>query len=232
MKNRVEAVERALTILESFEEPGQELSLAELSVRTGLYKSTILRLCGSLERFGFLLRQADGGFRLGARLWRLGSMYRRDFLPSALVRPALERLRTVSGETTSFYVRDGEHRICLYRLNANRPIRHHLEEGERLPLEHGAAGRLLLAFTEQDHPGAAEIRKAGFTISLGERDPDIGAIAVPVFHQAGTIEGALTVSGLKERFDQEMCDRCLSAMLRIAAKLCGRQATRLSSDPP
>lgn len=224
MKNRVEAVERALTILEAFEEPGQELSLAELSVRTGLYKSTILRLCGSLERFGFLLRQADGGFRLGARLWRLGSLYRREFLPSALVRPALERLRTVSGETTSFYVRDGEHRICLYRLNANRSIRHHLEEGERLPLEHGAAGRLLLAFTEQNYTGAPEIREAGFTISVGERDPDIAAIAVPVFDKSETIAGALTISGLKLRFDQEMCDRCLPEMKRIAGEIYGRKA--------
>ncbi len=221
MKSRVEAVERALTILDSFEEPGQALTLAELSVRTGYYKSTILRLCGSLERFGYLLRLADGRFRLGVRLWQLGSLYRREFLPAAVVRPALVRLREISGETASFYIRDGDHRICLYRLNANQPIRHHLEEGERLPLQNGAAGRLLLAFTEQNHPGTPEIREAGFTISLGERDPDIAAIAVPVFDQSGTIAGALTVSGLKLRFDQEMCDRCLPEMKRIAGAIRG-----------
>ena len=224
MKKRVESVERALTILDSFEEPGQELSLAELSARTGYYKSTILRLCGSLEHFGYLLRQADGGFRLGARLWRLGSLYRKEFLPAAVIRPALVRLREISGETASFYVRNGDHRICLYRLNADRPIRHHLEEGDRLPLQHGAAGRLLLAFTEQNRHGASAIREAGFTISLGERDPDIAAIAVPVFDLAGNISGALTVSGLKLRFDQEMCDRCLPEMKRIAGEIHGRQA--------
>lgn len=232
MKNRVEAVERALTILEAFEEPGQELSLAELSAFTGLYKSTILRLCGSLERFGYLHRRVDGKFRLGAGLWRLGSLYRKEYLSAAVVRPALTQLRELSGETASFYIRDGNHRICLYRLNANQPIRHHLEEGERLPLQNGAAGRLLLAHTEQDHPGAAEIREAGFTISLGERDPDIGAIAVPVFNQVGMIAGALTVSGLKERFDQELCDRCLPAMLQIADKMCEGPAARLTSDQP
>ena len=221
IKNRVEAVERALTILDAFEEPGQEKSLAELSERTGYYKSTILRLCGSLERFGYLLRQADGRFRLGVRLWQLGSLYRKEFLSAAVVRPALARLRQISDETASFYVRDGDHRICLYRLNANQPIRHHLEEGERLPLRNGAAGRLLLAFTEQHHPGAPEIREAGFTISLGERDPDIAAIAVPVFDRSGTIAGALTVSGLKLRFDQEMCDRCLPEMKRIAGEIHG-----------
>ena len=90
-----------------------------------------------------------------------------------------------------------------------------------MPLRNGAAGRLLLAFTEQHHPGAPEIREAGFTISLGERDPDIAAIAVPVFDRSGTIAGALTVSGLKLRFDQEMCDRCLPEMKRIAGEIHG-----------
>ena len=41
------AVERALSILEAFGEADDELTLAELAKRTGLYKSTILRLSKS-----------------------------------------------------------------------------------------------------------------------------------------------------------------------------------------
>ena len=63
-QDKVEAVERALTILNAFAADKPELTLAELAVATGFYKSTILRLAGSLERFGYLIRRADGTFRL------------------------------------------------------------------------------------------------------------------------------------------------------------------------
>ena len=80
-EDRVEAVERALTILEAFREGEEALSLAALAEKTGFYKSTILRLAASLERFGYLARTPTGLYRLGPSLWRLGSLYRRSFDP-------------------------------------------------------------------------------------------------------------------------------------------------------
>ena len=75
----VEAVDRALKLLDCFEISDQSLTLAELSRRSGYYKSTILRIAESLDRGGYMLRQEDGQFRLGPTLWRLGSMYRQNF---------------------------------------------------------------------------------------------------------------------------------------------------------
>ncbi|MGO2393107.1 MAG: helix-turn-helix domain-containing protein, partial [Halomonas sp.] len=75
-QNRVEAVERALTILEAFTDQERSLSLVTLAERTGLYKSTILRLIGSLERFGYIVREGDGTYALGPSLWRLGNLFR------------------------------------------------------------------------------------------------------------------------------------------------------------
>ena len=48
-QQRVEAVERALSILEAFGERADRLSLAQIAEETGLYKSTILRLAASVE---------------------------------------------------------------------------------------------------------------------------------------------------------------------------------------
>ena len=48
--DRVEAVERALAVLDAFQTDRTEMTLAEIAVATGFYKSTILRLAGSLER--------------------------------------------------------------------------------------------------------------------------------------------------------------------------------------
>ena len=54
VEQKVASVERALSILEAFSDGTSRLSLAELSVRTGFYRSTILRLTDSLRRFGYM----------------------------------------------------------------------------------------------------------------------------------------------------------------------------------
>lgn len=212
-------------LLDAFNDDALELSLAALAERTGLYKSTILRLAASLERFGYLRRTEAGTFRLGPSLWRLGSLYRRGFDLGEQIRPELRRLVEATQETASFYVREGEERICLYRINSPRPIRHHLEEGARLPLARGAAGRVLLAFTGEPGEWAARTRRDGFYVSLGERDPEVGAAAVPVLDPAGELHGALAVSALITRFDAAAQARALEALVASASRL----RTRLSS---
>ena len=44
----------------------------EIADRTGLYKSTILRLCESLRKFGYIVRLGNGRFVLGGAIFRLG----------------------------------------------------------------------------------------------------------------------------------------------------------------
>ena len=215
----VEAVDRALALLRAFREGDAGLPLAELARRTGLYKSTILRLAASLERGGLLARGGDGRFRLGEELWRLGALYRGAFDLERVIRPALQRLVDATGETASFYVRAGDARACLYRVNSPKAVRHHLEEGVRLPLERGAAGRVLLAFAGAPGAVSARIRRAGEYVSLGERDPEIAAAAVPAFDAGGMLRGALAVSGLIARFDAPARKRALAALREAAAAL-------------
>ena len=91
-ENRVDAVERALLILDIFKEGEDLFTLAAMAERTSLYKSTILRLAGSLERFGYLVRDPGGVYHLGPSLWRLGSLYRRSFDLGEHIRPELRRI--------------------------------------------------------------------------------------------------------------------------------------------
>ena len=62
---------RALTLLSAFRRGDDAVTLAELTVRTGLVKTTIMRLAISLEEHGYLTRLSDGSYRLGAELFRL-----------------------------------------------------------------------------------------------------------------------------------------------------------------
>lgn len=221
----VDAVERGLAILSAFQEDAQDLSLAELSRRTGLYKSTILRIAASLEAKRFLARGSDGVFRLGPELWRLGSLYRRSFDLGEYVRPVLRGLVAATTETASFYVRDGDQRICLYRINSPRAARHHLDEGVRLPLDRGAAGRVLLACTGAERPRASPAGAAPDPVmatSRGERDSEVGAVAVSVIDAAGHLRGALSVSTLLTRLTPDT-----EAVLTGALVAAGRRLTAI-----
>src|SRR5262249_29729982 len=68
----VAAVERALSIVAALEGSDQPVTLAELAARTGFYKSTILRLLGSLIANGYVMRLPDGSYDLGPTAFRLG----------------------------------------------------------------------------------------------------------------------------------------------------------------
>lgn len=218
---RVEAVERALALLEVFDQdgphrPGHRLSLSELAARAGFYPSTVQRLAASLIRFGYLQRDADGAFRLGPSLLRLGQLYRESFDLAGHVRPALAALTRETGETSAFFIREGGDRICLFRHHSDRMIRHHVDEGTRLPLDRGASGHVLAAYGGGD--ALAGVRAAGHAISLGERDPEAAAIAAPVFGPEGFV-GALSIGGLRHRFDEATCATLAAAVMGAAAAL-------------
>lgn len=221
-EQRVEAVERALSLLEAFDEAEPTLSLAQIAERTGYYKSTILRLAGSLQRFGYLERMENGNFRLGPSLWRLGSLARRSYDLGEFVRPVLRDLVEATGETAAFYVKAGEQRLCLYRLNSPRAARHHLDEGVLLPIDRGASGRILLAYSGAEGPEHDAIRDCGYYYSRGERDPDIGALSVPVLDSGGKLRGALSVSALITRLGDDRIPSTVALLMRASQELGNR----------
>lgn len=217
--NRVEAVERALAILEAFKPDAPTLSLAAISERTGLYKSTILRLIGSLERFGYIARTSNGTYRLGPSVLGLAQVYGQSFNFESVIRPQLRHLVDVTGETAAFFMRMGNQRVCLYRENSHKPIRHHLDEGVLLPLERGATGRVLLAFSGETGEIYDTIRVEGFYVSRGERDPDVAAVAVPIFSKSGQLQGTLAVSALRSRLNDDNVAQALRYLRESADAL-------------
>ena len=98
-------------------------------------------------------------------------------------------------------------------------MRHHLEEGARLPFDRGAAGRVLLAFSDAAGARFEQIRRERSYVSLGERDPEIASAAVPVLDPAGRLQGALAVSALITRFDEAAQARALAALQAGASRL-------------
>jgi DNA-binding IclR family transcriptional regulator len=208
----VAAVERALAILGAFREGEAALSLAELAARTGLYKSTILRLLASLERGRCVERQADARWALGPMLFRWGSLYAHASPVERHLPGALQALARISGETASFWVRHGGERLCRARVRGASPIRDELNEGDLLALPLGAGGRVL---------SAADPRALGTVATFGERNPETAAVAAAVFGPGGTLAGALGISGPRARVEARQ-DAHRAAVARAAEDLTRR----------
>ena len=215
----VEAVERALTVLDAVARQKGPVTLHDLSLGTGFYKSTILRLLTSLERFGYIRRREDGRYILGPACAALSGAQAGSFDFSGLLRGVIARLCEETGETVSFYVRDGDMRVCAQRQNSHHSIRHHVDEGQRLPMERGSASLVLRAFEGEQGALFDRIRMDGYYVSLGERDPDAAGIAAPILGAKGELLGALTVSGLRSRFGHEAVDLMRDALLKARHEL-------------
>jgi len=190
----VAAVDRAVSILTSFRKGDSSLELAELSRRTGLVKTTVMRMVISLEKAGLILRLDDGSYQLDAEILRLGSVYQQSFDLESHVMPVLRTLVREFDETAAFYVKRGSQRLCLYRVDSRHLMREHIRPGDHRPMDHSATATVLKTFSGPDAHAQLDISRFPL-FTKGVTDPHTAALATPVFRQGGVFVGALTISG-------------------------------------
>lgn len=226
----VASADRALTVLSAFRKGDRSVSLAELAERTGLVKSTIMRLAISLEEHGYLAREGDGSYRLDAEVLRLGMLYTHSFRLEAHVAPVLEELVARIGETAAFYVRRGEQRICLFRVDSPHLLRMHVRIGDALPLDNSAIAQVLRAFTPRPLPAYVATLDLPL-ITMGATDPHTGAMATPVFGPGDSLAGALALSAPIMRWTPEALAAARPILLEAAAALTRRIGGEMPERP-
>ena len=223
----VDALDRAFSILFAFRPDDSPLTLAELAARTGLYKSTLLRLANALIYHRFLDKLEDGRYRLGSAPFTLGSIYQSSLNLGDVLLPLMRELNQELGEAVSFHVRERDHRVCLYRIKSSFAIRPEVRQGDVQSLERGAGGRVLLAFSGEPGSPYAEIRQAFFYIACGERDPETAGISAPVFGVHQGLLGALGIVGPINRLERSVLEKLRPRLLQVAA----RATDQLGGDP-
>jgi len=196
-------LERGISVLECFGEDHLRLSLRDLADRTGLDKATLLRLLGVFIKARMIHRYDSSTYALGPALLHMGMLYRDTFDLGSRLQPALRSIVAQTGETVALYVRSGDDRICLYRENTTKEVRHHVEVGTRISLKDGgSSAHVLRAFTGGTTPLARDILEKGYAMTRSERVAEMASVAVPVFDADETFVGALVVLGLASRHNE------------------------------
>jgi DNA-binding IclR family transcriptional regulator len=214
----VAAVDRALHIATALANSPQALTLTELSVATGMYKSTLLRLLASLERAGLVTHRSDKRYALGPLAFVFGRSFEQTHGLQGAIQPILQWLVEQGTESPSFHVRhDQTHRLCIMRIDSNHSTLDRVRIGDLLPLHRGAAGKVITSLEQGPPPSPTASSDLVFT-SFGERDPLCGAIAAPVFGPSASLLGAISVSGPLERFSELAVERMKTLVIAAAQR--------------
>ncbi len=210
------AVARALAILDAFKPGETQLALGELARRTRLHKTTVLRIARTLGAARYLVQLPEGAWRLGPAASWLGTRYHRGFDETVVIEPVLRDLSRKTKESAAFYVREGNSRICVVRVDGPQPVRRHARLGEVLPLDKGAPGRVLLAYSGEPGEPYESIRRAGCYATFGERDPAVGSVAAPVFGENRVLRGVVAVTAPINRFTRATAEK-FARLLKVSA---------------
>jgi DNA-binding IclR family transcriptional regulator len=162
-----------------------------------------------------IVRLPDGSYQLDAEVLRLGMIYQQSFSLEKFVVPVLEELVARSNETASFYIRRGEQRLCLFRVETPHLLRLHIQQGDMLPMDSSATAQVLRIFGTQPIPAyAATLELPIYT--AGMTDPHTASLSIPVFGIDEVLMGALTISAPTTRLTAEYAKTLMEPM-RVAA---------------
>jgi DNA-binding IclR family transcriptional regulator len=233
-------------------------SLAELSPRLGVPKTSLHRLLRTLERGGYLTGEA-GLYRLGPASFELAGLIGRSAPAStfpACARPTLERLAQETRETVMLGLLSGNEPEILYVdvIDSDAPIRFTLSAGDRRPLYCAASGMAVLAFlpaeaqrdyvrrtaftaftaqTSRKQDMAGLLREIGESaVAFDDGGKVIGAsgIASPIFDGAGAAFASISVAGPSERIAAHRAR--LEPMVRSAGERISRLVGYAEAYPP
>ncbi|MGX6604295.1 IclR family transcriptional regulator [Micromonosporaceae bacterium Da 78-11] len=245
-------MDRALRLLAAFETRGEALSLAQLSVRTGLPKPTTLRLARRLAAWGALERTGDGDYVVGLRLLEVAALSPRGHGLRAAALPFMEDLHHATGQHVLLAVRDDREAVLVERLSAHRAGRVLFRVGGRLPLHATGVGLVLLAHAPievQEQllaadlllPGSgpqlsanelrkaiAQVRHEGVAVaSLNQPEP-MSSVAAPVFDARHTVIAALSVVAPTASLEPASLTPAVIAVARAVS----RAVQRTTADTP
>ena len=228
----VQSVERAISLLLALDARSPSLDAATLSTRTGLSRSTVYRLLGTLERTG-MVRKRGTRFELGQQVLMLAGGYRAANQISMHAKAVLDELAEQVQTGVTLAVLDGDVVVTVETGNAangDYVLQPH-ELGRRIPASATSVGRMLLAFQEttgadestsatiDDHNSHAseQIRRQGFALTSGLLEAGVRTIAVPVYDQAGTVVAGLGILADANRTSAEQLAGDHLVKLRAAA---------------
>jgi DNA-binding IclR family transcriptional regulator len=237
------SLDRALAILRCLGGASGGLTLSEIAERLGLTVNFVYRVTQSLLAHGYVVRDAEKRFSVGAQLLALCQPVVDDVPLTEAALPAMRWLSEQTGEAAHLGIISGFEGIVLERVIGRALIKFYVERGTRFPLHTSGPGKVMLAFMpmaerdsilagmkfERFHPWTisnrkdflqclAGVREQGWAADLGEHLEGHNCLGAPILDGDGNAMAALWISGPGQRLSEERIET-LAPVVRQAAAM-------------
>jgi DNA-binding IclR family transcriptional regulator len=243
----VAAVQKALRLLALFERENA-MTLARVSELSGMGKSSVLRFLYTLRNEGFVNYDGDSRtYSLGLAVFKLGMLKYEamDFRRAAL--PLLRRMSDETGLICYLAVNRENTLLMVEKVFPKSvPTWAQLmtQAGGTLPLYSTGIGRLFLAhmtdeqidayfdqielrrFTPETVTSERKLRNLvmraraeGTSFTLGENEPYIASICVPIYNHTGLMVAGISIAGVGEVICGPAHERYKGMILAAAAEI-------------
>lgn len=247
----VGAVLKACTLLGHFSADRPAWTLNDLTVASGMNKTTVFRLMATLIQAGWVDRTEEGAYRIAMPVFEIGSAALSKLDIRSAAKPFMSDLATTFGNTAYLMVPAEQGAVCIDLLEGrNSLVVAGINIGSVMPYHAAAGPVVMLAYSEvlrdrwigADLPAITErtitdagrlvahldaIREAGYSVSNADYLPGVAAVAAPILGRDGSVVASISVGGRAEEFEGD-------ALAAKIEKVCdaGARITRIVQALP
>ncbi|MBM0202712.1 IclR family transcriptional regulator [Micromonospora sp. STR1s_5] len=232
---------KVLALLDAFSPATPALTLSELARRTGMPLPTVYRRAAELVAWGALERGDDGRYRIGLRLWEVGSLAPRGLGLRELALPVMEDLYEVTHENVQLAVRQDLELVFIERIAGRHAVPVLTRVGGRFALHATGVGLVLLAHAPAEvqeqvlaaplerYTGLtitdpkrlrrclAEVRRVGYAVSDRQVTMDALSVAAPIRVPEGVV-AAISLVVAHDRADPVALAPLVQAAGRVVSR--------------
>ena len=239
------ALTRGLVLLDLLAAVEPPLTLTDMHERTGLPKSTLVRLLAALTEMRFVVRVDDRpAYRLGHKVLALAEAYVSSLDLSAAAGRYLDELTGATQQTSNVGMLDGAEVVHVCVRTPDRPLRFEIATGARDSAHCTGLGKMLLAGVAADQLAAhlppepfpartertvttveqmrQEVRRTnrrGYAVDDNEHSHGLRCVASPLVVDGQPL-AALSVSGPAGEFGRDRQKEYLTRLRATADALC------------
>ena len=245
--NFMTSLARGLAVIRGFSQQRRKMSIAQLSLRTGIPRAAVRRCLYTLARLGYVQSEDGRMFALRPQILSLGHAYLSSVPLVMAAQPILDQVSASIHESCSLAIQDGDEILYVARSSASTRIMSiDLGVGSRLPANCTSMGRVLLAGLDDDEFAAfirrvkltpytnrtivqkdaladaiARVRKQQYAVVDQELEIGLRSIAVPVKDFRQRVAAAINVSVQATRVSVAEMEKTFMPALNAAAQELG-----------
>ena len=236
---------KGLNLLEELAQSTEGMTAVELASSIGVHKTSAYRYLNTLIQGGYIQSDGDGRYHLGNKILELGSQKLRRMPLRETAHPFLVKLSADTQKTVHLCVLDGHDIIYIDKIESHRTLPIMSRIGSRAPAYCTGVGKALLSGLPTDQvvsllrevtlekrtPNTItdpiklleEIKitaERGYAIDNGEHEEGIKCFAAPIKEYGGDVVGAVSLTGLKRDFGEEVeSERVIATVTKTATEI-------------